>query len=127
MQARTPIDSSAKVREDSSQIKSYFRNTTSSKASANESEFSIELVEHEIDLRTRGRNEHKCTLVFNKQLKMGAGVRDRLKKTAKVRAYEKLKTLTRDTPREYLSIKPTRDGLWKVVIIPMDIKQDIDV
>ncbi|CAF3903737.1 unnamed protein product [Rotaria sp. Silwood2] len=109
MQAHTPKDHVAQGREDSSQIKSYFRNTSSSKTASNESEFSIELVEHEIDLRTRGINAHKCTLVFNKQLKMGAGICDRLKKTAKVRAYEKLKRLTRDTPRENLIIKQTRD------------------
>ncbi len=116
MQARTPKDQVAKVREDSSQIKSYFRNTNASKTGSNtDSDFPIELVEHEIDLRTRGTNEHKCTLVFNKLLKMGVGARDRLKKTAKIRAYDKLKTMTRDTPREYLVIKPTRDGLWKAV------------
>lgn len=118
MQARTPKDQVAKLREDSSQIKSYFRQINPSKTSTGtEADFSIELVEHEIDLRTRGFNEHKCTLVFNKLLKMGVGARDRLKKTAKVRAYEKLKTMTRDTPRENLVIKPTRDGLWKVVNI----------
>lgn len=117
MQARTPKDQLAKHREDSSQIKSYFRQINPSKTTANESDFSIELVEHEIDLRTRGMNEHKCTLVFNKLLKMGVGARDRLKKTAKNRAYEKLKTMTRDTPREHLVIKPTRDGLWKAVNI----------
>jgi hypothetical protein len=116
MQARTPKDQLAKVREDSSQIKSYFRNTNSSKSSNNpDSDFSIELVEHEIDLRTRGTNEHKCTLVFNKLLKMGVGARDRLKKTAKIHAYDKLKSMTRDIPRECLVIKPTRDGLWKAV------------
>ncbi|CAF4879811.1 unnamed protein product [Rotaria sp. Silwood1] len=120
MQGRTPKDDTGKAREDASQIKSYFRNASASKAASNESEFSIELVEHEIDLRTRGINTHKCTLVFNKQLKMGAGIRDRLKKTAKVRAYEKLKTITRDTPRENLILKQTRDGLWKVVIKSMD-------
>lgn len=115
MQARTPKDHTAKLREDSSQIKSYFRLTNPSKSTGTESEFSIELVEHEIDLRTRGLNEHKCTLVFNKLLKIGVGARDRLKRTAKIRAYEKLKTMTRDTPREHLVIKPTRDGLWKVI------------
>ncbi|CAF0885727.1 unnamed protein product [Rotaria sordida] len=119
MQARTPKDNVAKAREDSSQIKSYFRTTSSSKTASNESEFPIELVEHEIDLRTRGINAHKCTLVFNKQLKMGAGVRDHLKKTAKVRAYEKLKTITRDTPAENLILKQTTDGLWKVIIKPI--------
>lgn len=116
---RTPKDQIAKAREDSSQIKSYFRTVTGTKAASSDSEFSIELVEHEIDLRTRGVNEHKCTLVFNKLLKMGAGTRDRLKKTAKVRAYEKLKALTRDVPRENLILKPTHDGLWKVVVKPM--------
>ena len=115
MLARTPKDHVAELREDSSQIKSYFRQTNSSKTSGIESEISIELVEHEIDLRTRGLNEHKCTLVFNKLLKMGVGARDRLKKTAKIHAYDNLKIMTRDTPREHLVIKPTRDGLWKVV------------
>ncbi|CAF3390409.1 unnamed protein product [Rotaria socialis] len=120
MLARTPKDHVAKAREDSSQIKSYFRNTIVSKTGNNDTEFSIELVEHEIDLRTRGINEHKCTLVFNKQLKVGSGIRDRLKRSAKVRAYEKLKTFTRDAPRENLVLKPTKDGLWKVVMKPLD-------
>jgi hypothetical protein len=116
MQARTPLDQVAKGREDSSQIKTYFRTINPSKTATNDSEISIELVEHEIDLRARKMNEHKCTLVFNKQLKMGAGERDRIKKTAKIRAYEKLKTMTRDTPRENLILKHTQDGLWKAVI-----------
>jgi hypothetical protein len=117
MQARTPKDEVAEAREDSSQIKSYFRHTSTSKSGSNDSDLSIELVEHEIDLRTRGVNEHKCTLVFNKQLKMGAGVRDRLKRTAKIRAYEQLKEMTRDTPRDKLILKQTRDGLWKAFVI----------
>jgi hypothetical protein len=116
MQSRTPVDQVAKGREDSSQIKTYFRTINPSKTATNDSEISIELVEHEIDLRARKMNEHKCTLVFNKQLKMGAGERDRIKKTAKIRAYEKLKTMTRDTPRENLILKHTQDGLWKAVI-----------
>ncbi len=120
MQARTPIDQTAKFREDSSQIKSYFRKTNASKSGNNDADLSIELVEHEIDLRTRGINEHKCTLVFNKQLKMGAGTRDRIKRTAKIRAYEKLKTMTRDTPRENLIVKQTQDGLWKADIQSKD-------
>ena len=117
MRSRIPKDQLAKAREDSSQIKSYFRNTNVSKSSniPDSTDFPIELVEHEIDLRTRGTNEHKCTLVFNKLLKMGVGARDRLKKTAKIRAYENLKVMTRDIPREYLIIKPTHDGLWKAV------------
>jgi hypothetical protein len=120
MQARAPKDHVARAREDSSQIKSYFRYTNTSKLCNNDSEASIELVEHEIDLRTRGINEHKCTLVFNKQLKMGAGIHDRIKKTAKVRAYEKLKIMTRETPQESFILKQTRDGLWKAVIKPTD-------
>ncbi|UJR28003.1 hypothetical protein I4U23_009261 [Adineta vaga] len=116
MQDRTPKDDVAKAREDSSQIKSYFRNVNTSKFGSNDMESVLELVEHEIDLRTRKMTDHKCTLVFNKQLKMGAGVCDRLKRTAKVRAYKQLITLTRDTPREYLKVKPTKDGFWKVII-----------
>ena len=116
MQTRTPKDPVGKAREDSSQIKSYFRHTAASRTSHSDSEMSIELVEHEMDLRTRGMNEHKCTLVFNKLLKMGAGTRDRIKKTAKVRAYDKLKTMTRETPREAILLKQTRDGLWKAVM-----------
>ena len=114
MKARTPADPVSKAREDSSQIKSYFRIPKSS----NESAVHIELVEHEVDLRTRGMNEHKCTLVFNKLLKVGVGARDRIKKTAKVLAYERLKTLTRETSREQLVVKSTRDGLWKAVVRP---------
>ena len=109
MQSRMPKDEQAKVREDSSQMRSYFRNTSLSKTS-------IELVEHEKDLRSRKMNKHKCTLVFNKLLKMGEGSCDSLKKTAKFLAYEKLKMMTRDTPREKLVLKLTRDGLWKAVI-----------
>ena len=120
MQARTPYDDVAKGREDSSQIKSYFRGINASKTTSNDSEMSIELVEHEKDLRSRRIHAHKCTLVFNKQLKMGNGVRDRLKRTAKIRAYEQLKTMTRDTPRENLILKPTRDGIWKAVIKCID-------
>lgn len=116
MRDRTPKDDVAKAREDSSQIKSYFRNPIASKHGSTETESALELVEHEIDLRTRNMTDHKCTLVFNKQLKMGAGVCDRLKRTAKIRAYKQLMTLTRDTPREYLKLKPTKDGFWKVII-----------
>ncbi len=118
MHDRTPIDEVAKAREDSSQIKSYFRKSNASKTITNDLELSIELVEHEIDLRTRGLTDHKCTLVFNKQLKMGGGVCDRLKRTAKVRAYKQLVTMTRDTPRENLIVRQTRDGMWKAVIKP---------
>ncbi len=120
MQARTPKDHVANAREDSSQIKSYFRNTSTSKTGGNDSDLSIELVEHEKDLRSRGITDHKCTLVFNNQLKMGAGARDRIKKTAKIRAYEQLKTMTRDTPIDNLILKQTRDGFWKAVIKPTD-------
>jgi len=120
MRARTPKDEVAKAREDSSQIKSYFRHISASKTGSNDSDLSIELVEHEKDLRTRGMNQHKCTLVFNKQLKMGAGTCDRTKRTAKTHAYEQLKTMTRDTPRDNLILKQTRDGLWKAVIKPAD-------
>jgi hypothetical protein len=116
MQARTPRDPLAKSREDSSQIKSYFRNVGTSKSNTNDADGLLELVEHEIDLRTRGIHEHKCTLVFNKQLKFGVGARDRIKRAAKVRAYEHLKTMTRDTSRDALQVKQTRDGLWKVVM-----------
>lgn len=118
MKSRTPNDPVAKSREDASQIKSYFRVARPSNKPSNESSIHIELVEHEVDLRTRGMNEHKCTLVFNKQLKVGVGVRDRIKRTAKVLAYERFKVLTRETPRENLSIKSTHDGLWKVVVKP---------
>ncbi|CAF0860432.1 unnamed protein product [Adineta steineri] len=120
MQDRTPVDDVAKAREDSSQIKSYFRNKSTSNINGNCLELPIELVEHEIDLRTRHRAEHKCTLVFNKQLKMGGGVCDRIKKTAKVLAYKQLITMTRTTPREYLIVKPTKDKLWKAVMRPMN-------
>ncbi|CAF0899936.1 unnamed protein product [Adineta ricciae] len=116
MRDRTPKDDVAKAREDSSQIKSYFRNPNTSKHGSIEPESALELVEHEIDLRTRNMSNHKCTLVFNKQLKMGAGVCDRLKRTAKVLAYKQLMTMTRDTPREYLKVKPTKDGFWKAII-----------
>ncbi|CAF1621323.1 unnamed protein product [Adineta ricciae] len=116
MRDRTPKDDVAKAREDSSQIKSYFRNPNTSKHGSTELESALELVEHEIDLRTRNMSNHKCTLVFNKQLKMGAGVCDRLKRTAKVLAYKQLMTMTRDTPREYLKVKPTKDGFWKAII-----------
>jgi len=119
MKSRTPKDQPAILREDSSQIKTYFR---ASKSGSSDSDLSIELVEHEIDLRTRGINEHKCTLVFNKQLKMGGGICDRIKKTAKVRAYEKLKIMTRDTPRENLILKQTQDGLWNADIKSKDSK-----
>ena len=116
MKARTPRDPKALAREDSSQIKSYFRITNVSKPAPINSDLTIELVEHEMDLRTRGINEHKCTLVFNKLLKIGPGSRDRIKKTAKVLAYENLKKITRDTPRGMLTVKQTRDGLWKTIV-----------
>ena len=58
MQDRTPKEDVAKAREDSSQIKSYFRKNHASKSGNNDADLSIELVEHEIDLRTRGINEH---------------------------------------------------------------------
>lgn len=118
MQARTPKTEVAQAREDTSQIQSYFRHSSSLKTGDNDSNLPIEIVDREIDLRVRGITEHKCTLIFNKQLKMGGGVRDRMKKTAKARAYEQLKTLTRDIPRENLLLKQTRDGLWKVTIKP---------
>jgi hypothetical protein len=120
MQARTPKDEVASAREDSSQIKSYFRHISTSKTASNDSDLSIELVEHEKDLRMRRMNQHKCTLVFNKQLKMGAGTCDRMKRTAKIHAYEQLKVMTRATPRDNLILKQTRDGLWKAVIKPTD-------
>ena len=121
MKARTPRDSTANGREDSSQIKSYFRNNNASKSSgSNDSDANIELVEHEMDLRTRGINEHKCTLVFNKQLKIGVGARDRIKKTAKARAYENFKTIAREMSRDALTVKQTRDGLWKTVFKTID-------
>lgn len=117
MASRTPRDAKSVAREDPSQIKSYFRLINPSKICSNDNDFAIELVEHEIDLRTRGVNEHKCTLVFNKMLKFGLGARDRIKKTAKVIAYENLKKLTRETPRDALTVKQTKDGLWKVSIV----------
>lgn len=120
MKAHMPRDPVAKAREDPSQVKSYFRVSKSSAKPSHGSDVHIELVEQEIDLRTRGINEHKCTLVFNKQLKMGPGARDRLKKTAKVLAYERLKRMTRETAREALTVKPTRDGLWKAVVQTKD-------
>ena len=120
MKSRTPRDEISRSREDSSQIKSYFRNTNAGKSGSNESDILIELVEHEKDLRTRGINEHKCTLVFNKLLKMGVGTRDRIKKTAKMRAYENFKAMTRDTARDALIVKETRDGMWKAVLRSTD-------
>ena len=107
MQTRIPKDEIANEREDSSQIKSYFRNTTTSRTTSSDSDFFMELVEREIDLRARGTNEYKCTLIFNNILKIGDGVRDRLKRTAKIRAHEHFKAITRNTPRENLMLKAT--------------------
>ena len=120
MQARTPKDETAMGREELNQIKSYFRNTNRSKVAGSDSDIVIELVEREIDLRARGGIEHKCTLMFNDKLIVGAGIRDRLKKNAKALAYEFLKTITRNTPRENLILKPTIKKRWKVVIKSTD-------
>lgn len=117
MQERAPKDRMARFREDPSQIKTYFRNTNTAKANATQAPVRMELVEHEIDLRARKQSEHKCTLVFNDELKMGAGVCDRLKKTAKKLAYEQLVAMTRDIPREDLLLKKLQRG-WKAVIRP---------
>ncbi|CAF5119827.1 unnamed protein product, partial [Rotaria sp. Silwood1] len=119
MQARTPNDQLKKALEDPSQIKSYFYNTSSSKTASDKSELKIELVEQYFDLRARSINAHKFKLIFNKQLKIGGGICDSLQKTAVARAYEILKTITRDTPRENVIIKKTHDGLWKAVVKPM--------
>lgn len=116
MQSRTPKTDVAQAREDTSQIQSYFRSTGVLKTGDNDFNLPIEVVNREIDLRLRDINEHKCTIIFNKQLKIGGGVRDRLKKTAKIRAYEQLKYLTRNTPRDNLILKRTKDHLWTAVI-----------
>ncbi|CAF4950143.1 unnamed protein product, partial [Rotaria sp. Silwood1] len=119
MQARTPNDQLKKALEDPSQIKSYFYNTSSSKTASDKSELKIELVEQYFDLRARSVNAHKFKLIFNKQLKIGGGICHSLQKTAVARAYEILKTITRDTPRENVIIKKTHDGLWKAVVKPI--------
>ena len=117
MQERAPKDDIVRAREDPSQMKTYFRNTNLSKLNATHADVRMELVEHEIDLRIRKQNEHKCTLVFNDELKMGSGVCDRMKKTAKKLAYRQLITMTRETPREDLILKKLKRG-WKAVIRP---------
>ncbi|CAF3776305.1 unnamed protein product [Rotaria sp. Silwood1] len=92
MQARARKDTLEEAHEDPTTIKSYFRTTSSTKATTNDSECAIHLVEHEINLDKYGIKGYKCTLIFNKILKVGAGTRDRLKKNAKLLAYEELKT-----------------------------------
>ncbi|CAF3793681.1 unnamed protein product [Rotaria sp. Silwood1] len=109
-------DTLEEAHEDPTTIKSYFRTTSSTKATTNDSECAIHLVEHEINLDKYGIKGYKCTLIFNKILKVGAGTRDRLKKNAKLLAYEELKSLTRKTPKENLVLKKTRDNFWKVAI-----------
>lgn len=118
MKKRMSQHEQAKAWEDSSQLQSYRRVTNVSESSTNKSHLSIELVEHEKDLRTHDLAQHECTLVFSKLLKMGESARGGLKKTAKFSAYEKLKALTREAARENLLIDLTRDGLWKAVIRP---------
>ena len=69
MQIRITKHEIANEREDSSQIKSYFPNTTTytctSRTAGTDSGFFIELVEREINLLACGTNEHKCALIFN--------------------------------------------------------------
>ncbi|CAF2937527.1 unnamed protein product [Rotaria sp. Silwood2] len=122
MQARARKDTLEEAHEDPTTIKSYFRTTSSTKATTNDSECAIDLVEHEINLHKYGIKGYKCTLIFNKSLKVGAGTRDRLKKNTKLLAYEELKSLTRKTPKENLVLKKTRDGFWNVAIKVMNKK-----
>ncbi|CAF3025634.1 unnamed protein product, partial [Rotaria sp. Silwood2] len=114
MQTRISKDQNAKIHQDSSQIKSSFRNNTTLNTASNDFESVIKLVEPEIDLYACLINEQFHSLDLYKRLKTGNNLSHCSKTTTEAGAY-KTSTMTKTcTGNGNLLLQQTEVETWVI-------------